>query len=140
MKEVIVHCSDTPNGRYHTAEDIHRWHKEPNKGYDGIGYHYVIRTDGVVDNGRPEYWQGAHCRGHNTKIGICLIGRDRFTEEQEKSLYELLASLGYERAELNETLYSHYELDSGKTCPNFSVRDWFSFSVYAWPTLEVDNG
>ena len=34
IKEVVIHCSATPNGRHHTAEDIHQWHKERDKPFD----------------------------------------------------------------------------------------------------------
>ena len=135
MKPAIVHCSDTPNGRHHTAEDIHRWHRE--FGWAGIGYHYVIRLDGVVEEGRPDFWEGSHCFGHNEKIGICLIGRDKFTEAQEDALNSLLVRLGFKRRTSNcHDLYSHWQLDSKKTCPNFDVREWFVSDVYQWPLLE----
>lgn len=39
-----------------------------------VGYHYVILPDGTVQRGRPERCQGAHARGYNSYIGICLIG------------------------------------------------------------------
>ena len=78
--KVIIHCSATPNGRNDQAEDIHRWHKE--KGWDGIGYHYVITVDGKLQAGRPEYWTGSHAYGHNTgSIGVCMIGTDEYNKE-----------------------------------------------------------
>ena len=87
MKEIIIHCSATPNGREHTAEDIHRWHTESPRNWSGIGYHYVIRIDGTPEKGRPEYWQGAHAKGHNKdSIGICLIGTDEFNDRQWATL------------------------------------------------------
>ncbi len=134
MKHVVVHCSDTPNGRHHTAEDIHRWHRE--FGWAGIGYHYVILLDGTVEKGRPDFWEGSHCRGHNEKLGICLIGRDKFTEAQEEALLFLLTRLGFDGTPSTyKKLFSHYELDSKKTCPNFDVRAWWS-TPYLWPLLE----
>jgi hypothetical protein len=39
-----------------------------------IGYHYLILPDGTVQQGRPERCQGAHARGYNSYLGICLIG------------------------------------------------------------------
>ncbi|MGQ9732479.1 MAG: peptidoglycan recognition protein family protein [Candidatus Zipacnadales bacterium] len=39
-----------------------------------IGYHYVIRADGVIEPGRPEEARGAHTLGHNNYLGICLVG------------------------------------------------------------------
>ena len=39
-----------------------------------IGYHYVIRPDGTVEPGRPERCRGAHTRGFNDSLGICVLG------------------------------------------------------------------
>jgi hypothetical protein len=39
-----------------------------------IAYHYLVRADGVVEAGRPEGAPGAHTRGHNDYLGICLVG------------------------------------------------------------------
>ncbi len=130
MRHVVIHCSDTPNGRHHTAEDIHKWHRE--FGWAGIGYHYVILLDGTVEKGRPDFWEGSHCRGHNEKLGICLIGRDKFTEAQEQALYLLLKGLGV----VCDTMHNHYGLDDKKSCPNFDAWSWYWTDVYQWPLLE----
>ena len=123
IKKIVVHCSDTPNGREHTAEDIHRWHKE--RGWDGIGYHYVIRINGTVDAGRPMYWQGAHVSGNNKdSIGICLIGRDEYAVKQLDALYWLIYKIKKEFPEAE--VFGHCDLDSKKTCPNFDVKEWLS--------------
>jgi N-acetyl-anhydromuramyl-L-alanine amidase AmpD len=120
VKYIVVHCSDSPQGRGDTAETIHSWHKE--KGWDGVGYHYVILEDGTVENGRPEYWPGSHVRGHNShSLGICLIGRDRFTTEQMDALRGLLRRLHAKYPEA--VIVGHRDLDPSKTCPNFDVRD-----------------
>ena len=113
----IIHCSDSPHGRGDTAESIHRWHKA--KGWDGIGYHYVILEDGTVQNGRPEYWKGAHAKGHNNALGICLIGINEFTSAQFISLEKLLKERKFERDEV----VGHYGVSS-KSCPNFNVETY----------------
>ena len=56
-----------------TAADIDQWHKA--RGWDGIGYHYVVRLDGTIEEGRPLTKPGAHARGLNrNSIGICFSG------------------------------------------------------------------
>ena len=56
-----------------TAEQIHGWHL--NQGWAGIGYHFVIRKDGTVEIGRPEWAVGSHAYGFNDRsIGIHLSG------------------------------------------------------------------
>lgn len=59
IKEIIVHCSATPEGRDYTVADIDRWHKQ--RGWKGIGYHYVVYRDGSVHKGRDVSGIGAHC-------------------------------------------------------------------------------
>lgn len=121
IKAIIIHCAATPNGRAHDADDIHRWHQE--RGWDGIGYHYVIRLDGHTENGRPNYWTGAHVGGNNQDtLGICLIGTDSFSIEQHKALAELLEYL--REVYPDAIIRGHRDYDSGKTCPGFDVRDW----------------
>ncbi len=123
IKYLVVHCSDTPNDRETTAEEVHRWHSDkPPKGngWDGIGYHAVIKRSGLVEKGRPEYWQGSHVRGKNhVSLGVCLIGRDEFTDEQFNSLHKLLDEWLEKYPEAN--VVSHYEVDNKKTCPNYDA-------------------
>ena len=116
---IVVHCSDSPDDRHVDAAEIHRWHLE--RGFDGIGYHKVIKRDGVVENGRPEYWSGAHAKGHNkNSLGVCLIGRDSFSDDQIVSLYYVLDD--WRQKYPNAKIVGHCDLDSGKTCPNFDVN------------------
>lgn len=121
--KAVIHCSDSPQGRGDNAETIHNWHLA--NGWDGIGYHYVILENGVIESGRPKYWQGAHCRGYNEDIGICLIGIDTFSEIQYNSLRVLLKSLNIRI----EDIKGHYEHDTNKTCPNIDM-DWFRATLH----------
>lgn len=129
IKFLTVHCSDTPNGRDDHAEDIHRWHQE--RGWTGIGYNAVVTVAGYLEQGRPDYWQGAHVRdfdengeGDNSdSLGICLIGTDQFSDDQLRTLegWLLAKKAEYPDAEV----VGHRDLDSRKTCPNFDVGDWW---------------
>ena len=80
---------------HHTAKMMEDYHLS--KGWEGLGYQYVIHKNGDVWLGRPEHYHGAHTTTHNTKsIGICLAGNYDATlptKEQEKSLTFLLNSL-----------------------------------------------
>jgi len=120
---ITVHCSDSPQGRGDNAETIHKWHNE--RGWDGIGYHYVILEDGTIENGRPDYWMGSHCRGHNNTLGICLIGEDSFTEEQYDSLHSLIDEKTEKYGFGTDRVHGHYKYSS-KTCPNFDVQKYLS--------------
>lgn len=124
ITEIIIHCADTPNGRKFHAADITRWHQE--RGWRTIGYHFVVCVDGSVENGRGLEEIGAHAVGHNAhSVGICLIGRDRFTQAQWVSLSSLVSGLVAQFS--NAKVLGHYHVDQhGKTCPNFDVSAWFS--------------
>ena len=137
IDHIILHCSDS---NYGNADLINRWHRA--HGWRGIGYHFVIlngypneeshRTrrpqfwlDGVVEEGRPLENIGAHARGFNrNSIGICLIGKEQFTQMQFEALLELVGKFRQQHG--NCALHGHYELlrpdDPPKTCPNIDME------------------
>jgi hypothetical protein len=121
IKYLVIHCSDSPNDRHVEAADIHEWHMD--WGWAGIGYNYVIQRNGTLETCRPHFWEPAHVAGHNHhSLGICLVGRDEFTNEQIISLKNILYFLKF-RYQGSE-IVGHYELDDSKTCPNFDVPAW----------------
>ena len=130
---IVVHCSDTPEGRNNTVDDIRRWHTTPKplgNGWSDIGYHYVIHLDGSVHEGRNVDLIGSHCQGYNANsIGICYVGgrsktggnKDTRTQEQKDALLKLLTDMRklYPYAHI----VGHCDLDKhGKTCPNFNAK------------------
>lgn len=128
IKEIIVHCSATPEGKDFTVADIKRWHLA--RGFSDIGYHYVIYRDGSIHTGRDESIIGAHCTGHNTNsIGVCYIGgcvsngktpKDTRTEAQKVSLLRLLRGLKKKYPEAK--VYPHYKF-AAKACPSFNAEE-----------------
>lgn len=127
IKEIIIHCSDTPEGKDFTVDDIRKWHLARN--FSDIGYHYVIYRDGSVHEGRDVNISGAHCTNHNSiSIGVCYIGgraavgatpKDTRTEAQKKSLIDLLKKL--EKLYPNATIHGHCEF-AVKACPSFDAK------------------
>ena len=125
IREIIIHCSDTPEGRDNTVADITAWHRQ--KGYRTIGYHYVIYRDGSIHKGRPLCETGAHCLGHNAhSIGVCYIGgrrngeyADTRTPQQKAALLQLLSNL--KTMYPNAKIYGHKDFSS-KACPCFDAR------------------
>ncbi|MDC0457937.1 N-acetylmuramoyl-L-alanine amidase [Alphaproteobacteria bacterium] len=122
IKHLVIHCSDTPDDKNLTAKDIHSMHLS--FGWNGIGYHKIIRRDGVIENGRPEYWIGAHAKGiNNNSLGVCLIGRNNFTIYQYNSLEELINK--WKKKYPEASIKGHCEaIKTDKTCPNFNVQSW----------------
>lgn len=139
IKKVIIHCSDTPNGRANTAEDILLWHTgakaDGHRGWKHAGYHKVIEVDGQVkdlvpldDDGFIEPWEianGARSYNHEA-IHICLIGRDKFTRAQWDALHKLTGELGFIHP--NVTLHGHNEF-AEKECPGFYVPQWINYPL-----------
>ena len=119
---LIIHCSDTGNNNNIDASIIHKMHI--NFGWEGIGYHKVILRSGKIENGRPEFWIGAHVKGKNkNSLGVCLIGTDKFTNEQFLSLKKVL--LKWKKKYPNAQIIGHRDaVVTSKTCPNFNVRKW----------------
>ncbi|MEN6326525.1 MAG: N-acetylmuramoyl-L-alanine amidase [Syntrophomonas sp.] len=70
-ERIIVHHSASPDV---PVTEIHRWHL--NRGWSGVGYHYVVRADGTIEEGRPLCAIGAHSgpQGNVDSIGVCLTG------------------------------------------------------------------
>lgn len=89
---LILHHSACSNC---TAEQIHQWHL--NNGWEGAGYHFLVRKDGNVYRLRPEEYIGAHAYGNNyNSIGICAEGNfenETMPEAQKNSLIELVSYL-----------------------------------------------
>ncbi|KGF48758.1 N-acetylmuramoyl-L-alanine amidase [Prevotella disiens] len=125
INEIIVHCTATQDGKNIKVEDINRWHKE--RGWNMIGYHYVVYLDGSVHVGRSEEQIGAHCLKHNTNsIGVVYVGgldtegrpKDTRTEAQKKGLRQILTEL--KRKYPKATIHSHKDF-APKACPSFDA-------------------
>ena len=126
IKEIIVHCSATPEGKDFTVKDIDGWHKQ--RGFRKIGYHYVVYRDGSYHRGRQDSEIGAHCTGHNAcSIGVCYIGgvakdgrtpKDTRTEAQKKTLITLLRTLKARYP--GATIHGHRDY-ANKACPSFDA-------------------
>ena len=72
---LVIHCSAVKPDQTSSAAQIDTWHRKDRHYKFGIGYHYVIRRDGTIEPGRPEWMVGAHCLNHNAhSIGICYEG------------------------------------------------------------------
>lgn len=144
IQNIVIHESDTPNGRPQTVADIDQWHTE--RGFrrgDGarkafnpqlraIGYHFVIYVDGSLHTGRAEGEVPAAVQGHNsTSINICMIGKGKYTPAQWQSLQMCVAMLRQKYP--GAVVKGHYQFDTanGKTCPDFDVPAWVAANMAA---------
>lgn len=130
VDQIIVHCSASPSTRDIGVKEIRVWHLD--RGFAGIGYHYVIRLSGAMERGRSEDIAGAHAEGYNAhSIGICLVGglneqgvpADTFTPAQYETLKVLLAHMREKYP--HAYILGHRDLPRvKKACPCFDVRAW----------------
>lgn len=136
VKFLVVHCSASPGTLNVGAREIDRWHRD--RGFLKIGYHYVIRLDGTVEEGRKLTERGAHAENFNhCSLGICLVGgvdakgkaKDTFTQAQKIALRSLLYQL--KAGEYREAaVLGHRDLpDVQKSCPSFDVKTWWEHPI-----------
>jgi N-acetylmuramoyl-L-alanine amidase len=121
IDKIIIHCADTPEGKYFDIEDIRDWHLQ--NGWSDVGYHFVILLDGTIQIGRTLDKIGAHTKGYNSNsIGVCYIGGakgvDTRTNEQKTSLIYLIGAL---KRMFKADVYGHRDF-SNKECPSFDAK------------------
>lgn len=131
IKGIILHCSATPEGKDYTVSTIRQWHLQ--RGFNDIGYHFVIYRDGSINKGRDISKVGAHCTGHNSDtIGICYVGgcditgkkaKDTRTPQQKASLVKLVRQLMTEYNLTKQQIHCHYEY-ANKACPSFDINSF----------------
>ena len=134
IKRVIVHCSDSGDV---SAAKIDGWHRKRKSPFACIGYHYVIRRDGRIEEGRPLERVGAHCKGKNThSVGVCLAGTMDvrkawgepvgFSSDQFDRLGDLVKALCRKVQEAGSVgplaVYGHRDFNRRKSCPGFAVQ------------------
>ena len=126
FNKVILHCSATKESQDIGLKEIDRWHKA--RKWKGCGYHFIIRRDGTTETGRPVTKRGAHAKGYNDCIGVCLVGgiddigkpEDNFTEAQHNSFYTLMLCLRMIFGKVK--IKGHCDLPNvTKACPSFDV-------------------
>ena len=117
---VVIHHTGNPWDDDLSAAEIDASHKA--QGWTCIGYHYVIRKDGTVEQSRSHWTVGAHAYGHNSHtIGIHVCGNFEEaepTDGQIESTAMLLANLcaEYGLSIDRDTIVGHREL-MATACP-----------------------
>lgn len=140
ISRAILHCAAVPAGwaekrtGLQAAKEIDRWHRD--KGWAGIGYHFLVMPDASVVTCRPLNKVGAHTLGQNAgSVGILLVESalierieasplHHFTPGQVSAVKGLLAGLDAACGGLSVS--GHNAHDRHRLCPGFRVRsvDW----------------
>ncbi|MCL2245857.1 MAG: N-acetylmuramoyl-L-alanine amidase [Lentimicrobiaceae bacterium] len=127
INKIIIHCTATKEGQAVTVADVIKWHKA--RGFNTIGYHFLIDLNGILWTGRAEDLVGAHCEGQNANsIGVCYVGgldanlksKDTRTPSQKEALISLLKFL--KKRYPNATIHGHREF-ANKACPCFDAKN-----------------
>lgn len=135
--DIVVHGAWTRPDQDIGVEEIRAWHLD--RGFEDIGYHYVIRRDGTVEIGRSLEFLGAHVKGHNSEsVGICLAGGKpkgdvdidgswdfNYSEEQLKALTGVIAALILQWPSI-QNIKGHRDYPGvTKDCPGFDVQVFY---------------
>ncbi len=133
IEHIVIHCADTKPDMEVDAARIKRWHLK--RGWSDIGYHYIIKRNGTIEQGRDRDNDGnileeigAHVKGYNrNSIAICWVGGydgiDNRTNEQKTSLETLIKLL--HEIYPNARILGHKDFPGvSKNCPSFEVTDW----------------
>ena len=138
IQNLIFHCSESLWG---DVDIIREWHLA--RGWSDVGYNGVILNgkhksgmdynynyDGIFQEGRSLDFsayvekdeKAAHALGYNkNSIGICLIGRNKFTVRQFQAAF-YIAKI-FERITPDIRIMGHYQCKgTTKTCPNFDME------------------
>ena len=146
---IIIHHSGGTDANpledtsHHTFETIQSWHIN-GRGWDNIGYHYIIEKSGRVVAGRPENYHGAHAKALNKKsVGIMLSGNFDATlptKEQEQALGKLLGEVA-ERHDISVEKMQPHRIHAQKTCYGKKLSDTWGQEIYKKynPTEQSDH-
>lgn len=98
-----------------SAASIRKFHVAPKpkgNGWRDIGYHFVIRKDGRVEQGRPLDRPGAHLEGANDTWGVCITGdgdSEPWTPAQLEAFLDLAERLCREQGWGADRVIGHRE-------------------------------
>lgn len=134
IKRIIHHCSATTAEMDIDINWIRKVHVEQN-GWSDVGYHFFVKRDGTVEEGRPIKRKGAHAAGNNSdSIGICYAGgidstgkpEDNRTIEQKEALLKLTVELCFRFPTINEII-GHCDLPGvKKACPSYDAKSEYN--------------
>lgn len=143
LKRLVIHCTDTPEGRKVSSDDIRSWHTSPTsqggRGWKQVGYTDMFHLDGTVErlvknneDANVDPWEITNgAKGYNsTSRHIVYVGgraatsktpKDTRTEEQKEAMKQYV--LDFHRRYPDVAIVGHNAL-SNKACPSFDVPAW----------------
>ena len=105
---------------------IENYHRNERK-WAAIGYHFLIGRNGIVYEGRPARYQGAHTRSNNrNNLGISMIGDFNKRKPGGVQLSALESLINDKRSKYNvrkRNVFGHRDL-SPSVCPGKYLYAW----------------
>ena len=133
VRKVFLHCSASSNPEHDDVSVIREWHLD--RGWSDVGYHFFIKFDGTVQEGRSLEQIPAAQAGYNTgSIAICLHGLESstFRVAQMAALQNLAQQINSAyKGEI--TFHGHCEV-SDKRCPVFGYKEILSLDSLGYLT------
>lgn len=133
MRGIVLHTVGVAGDT--SAAAIRRFHMAAppeGRGWADIGYHFVVRKDGRVEQGRPVMRAGAHTEGANDTLGVVVTGdgdTEAWTSAQWSAVVLLCERLCGEHGWTAENVHGHREAQvrlnakpTHKTCPGRLVN------------------
>ena len=92
--KIIVHHTGNQVDDDLSAEELHNSHLA--KGWSGVGYHFIIRKNGAIERGRPEWAWGAHAEQYNPyTLAVHLCGNFEIGEPTNEQIESTAYLIGY---------------------------------------------
>lgn len=142
LEFLIIHCTDTPEGREVTGTDIRLWHLSPvskgGRGWKQVGYTDIVHLGGKIENLVPnnndnivDPWEITNgVLGKNSVARhIVYAGgkgkdgkpKDTRTIAQKEALKKFV--LDFVKKHPKVKIAGHYHF-AAKACPSFDVEKW----------------
>ena len=142
LRQLVIHCTATPEGREVSSADIRVWHTAPasegGRGWKQVGYTDMFHLDGsverLVENNEDAWvdpWEITNgAKGYNAvSRHIVYVGgldkkmkpKDTRTQAQRTALKAYV--LDFHRRHPKVRIVGHCDL-AAKACPSFNVAAW----------------
>ena len=125
VKGVVIHHSGVENGPKGTAA-VHAFERHHlSKGWDGIGYNWLVDETGTIFEGRGWEARGAATKGWNSKsISVCYTGWG-FKQPHANALESIKALVGKAEEHFGRDMWVSTHRRKGRTtCPGDWLGAW----------------
>jgi len=129
VTRTFLHCSASDHAHHDNIATMRKWHLA--RGWSNVGYHFFIRKDGTLEEGRSLEKTPAAQSGHNYyTIAICLHGlrKEKFTQAQFDTLTSLCLEIN-KAYDGEMSFHGHREVAS-KACPVFDYKKVLKLDEY----------